>query len=76
MDIDGELLIWSVDLWIKNVRAPYADYSGESLLTPPSDAVASIRCPYDILGVSWTANTKQIKTAYRKLAIKWYSDKI
>ena len=31
--------------------------------------------PYKILGVDRTSSEKEIKTAYRKLALQWHPDK-
>ncbi|KAF2151069.1 DnaJ-domain-containing protein [Myriangium duriaei CBS 260.36] len=38
---------------------------------PPSDS-----SPYDILSVPTSATTEQIRSAYRKLALKWHPDKV
>jgi DnaJ family protein A protein 2 len=38
-------------------------------------ASAERRCLYDVLGIARDANADDIKTAYRKLALKWHPGK-
>jgi DnaJ family protein A protein 5 len=35
----------------------------------------AMRCHYEVLGVERTANADELKTVYRKLALKWHPDK-
>ncbi len=39
-------------------------------------ASAERRCLYDVLGIARDANADDIKTAYRKLALKWHPGKL
>ncbi|KAI6092590.1 Sec63 Brl domain-containing protein [Hypoxylon rubiginosum] len=46
------------------------------LIITTQRTVAKIWNPYDILGVSESANEKQIKSHYRKLGLKYHPDKV
>ncbi|CCF59640.1 hypothetical protein KAFR_0H02310 [Kazachstania africana CBS 2517] len=40
------------------------------------DSVSSLFDPYDILGISSSASEREIKSAYRKLSVKFHPDKL
>lgn len=53
-----------------------AAWLAHRIFTAPTDGAISSFDPYELLGVSMRATEKDIKSAYRKLSVKYHPDKL
>jgi len=68
------LKFWWTDLAIVSRRKPTVYFAGRRSVNVTA-SLGSSKNYYDVLGVPRDANTKQIKDAYYKLAMKHHPDK-